>query len=70
MKDKKLRKKLFGYWHTETNEDGGPDMVFSYGLDKFGIPVGEGIVYYFLKKIKQLEDNVEWLNKKLEDKKK
>jgi len=63
MKDKNLRKQLYGHWHSQTNEGGGPEQIFD---NKWHIKVEDGIVRHLLKKIDTLEEKIQWLNEKID----
>ena len=61
MKDKNLRKQLYGFWHTQDREDGGPDLVLD---NKWHISMSDGIVRHLLKEIDKLRSDVELLKAK------
>lgn len=67
MKDKNLRKQMFGYWYTQDREVGGPELVIDH---KWHIQMADGVVRHLLKEIDELNNKVRLLNDKLESKKK
>lgn len=56
MKDKNLRKILWGHWYTQDKEQGGPDLLINRG--QWRIDVGVGVIVHLLKKIDSLESKI------------
>lgn len=60
MKDKNLRKILWGFWNRQNRETGGPDFLLN---DKWTIPISKGIIAFLFERIDDLERKIIILEK-------